>query len=109
MGYRRTDPHQGPALLRSPYHNKGSAFPPEEREAFKLYGLLPPNVQTLEEQVERAYQQYSSRTDALAKNTFMTSMKDQNEVLYYKVWLESSLDMHGRLTISSIDSSSKII
>ncbi|KAI4182911.1 MAG: hypothetical protein LQ346_006455, partial [Caloplaca aetnensis] len=75
----------GFALLKSPYHNKGSAFPPEERETFKLYGLLPPNVQTLEEQVARAYQQYSSRTGALAKNTFMTSMKDQNQVLYYKL------------------------
>ncbi|KAL8690443.1 MAG: hypothetical protein Q9218_004117, partial [Villophora microphyllina] len=74
----------GAALLGSPYFNKGSAFPSEEREAFKLYGLLPPNMQTLEQQVERAYQQYSSRTDALAKNTFMTSMKEQNEVLYYK-------------------------
>lgn len=36
-------------------------------------------------QVERAYRQYCSCTDALAKNTFMTSMKEQNEVLYYKV------------------------
>lgn len=76
---------QGSALLRSPYHNKGSAFPSNERKDFKLYGLLPPNVQTLEMQVERAYRQYCSRTDALAKNTFMTSIKEQNEVLYYKV------------------------
>ena len=76
---------QGTALLRSPYLNKGSAFPPNEREDFKLQGLLPPNVQTLEEQVRRAYQQYSSRQDDLAKNTFMTSMKEQNEVLYYRV------------------------
>ncbi|KAL2041898.1 hypothetical protein N7G274_005085 [Stereocaulon virgatum] len=75
----------GSALLRSSYHNKGSAFPSNERKDFKLYGLLPPNVQTLEDQVKRAYQQYSSRTDALAKNTFMTSMKEQNEVLYYKL------------------------
>ena len=78
-------PNQGSALLRSPYHNKGSAYPPNEREEFQLYGLLPPNVQTLEEQVTRAYEQYSSRGNALAKNTFMTSMKEQNEVLYYKV------------------------
>lgn len=76
---------QGTALLRYPYLNKGSAFPPNERAEFKLYGLLPPNVQTLEEQVERAYQQYSSQANDLAKNTFMTSMKEQNEVLYYKV------------------------
>lgn len=52
---------------------------------FKLHGLLPANVQTLEEQVKRAYAQYSSRSDDLAKNTFMTSMKEQNEVLYYRV------------------------
>ena len=66
---------QGLALLHSPVYNKGSAFSADEREAFSLHGLLPPNVQTLEEQVERAYQQFSSRGDALAKNTFMTSMK----------------------------------
>ena len=38
-------------------------------------------------QVERAYRQYCSRADALAKNTFMTSLKEQNEVLYYKVFV----------------------
>ncbi|KAI4121259.1 MAG: hypothetical protein LQ347_006913, partial [Umbilicaria vellea] len=75
----------GTALLRSPYLNKGPAFPLSERKEFKLHGLLPPNVQTLEEQVERAYQQYSSRSNDLAKNTFMTSMKEQDEVLYYKL------------------------
>ena len=71
--------------MRSPYHNKGSAFPANEREDFKLHSLLPPSVQTLDEQVRRAYEQYSGRSDPIAKNTFMTSMKDQNEVLYYKL------------------------
>ena len=42
-------------------------------------------MQTLDEQVARAYEQYRSRPDDLAKNTFMASMKSQNEVLYYKV------------------------
>ncbi|KAI9801919.1 MAG: NAD-dependent malic enzyme, mitochondrial [Piccolia ochrophora] len=76
---------RGSALLQSQFHNKGSAFPANERRAFELDGLLPPNIQTLEEQVTRAYQQYSGRHDALAKNTFMSSMKEQNEVLYYKL------------------------
>ena len=53
---------------------------------FKLHGLLPPNIQTLEEQVQRAYEQYSSRPNDLAKNTFMSSMREQNEVLFYKVY-----------------------
>ena len=42
-------------------------------------------MQTLGEQVKRAYEQYSKRESAIGKNTFMTSMKEQNEVLYYKV------------------------
>ena len=80
-------------------YNKGSAFPSEERKEFGLYGLLPPNIQTLDEQVLRAYEQYSSRQNPLAKNTFMTSMKEQNEVLYYKVSfvLEPRLQTMGSL------------
>jgi malate dehydrogenase (oxaloacetate-decarboxylating) len=74
----------GTSLLNTPYLNKGSAFPPDERRAFNLTGLLPQGVQTLEQQCKRAYEQYSSRPDDLAKNTFLTSLKDQNEVLYYK-------------------------
>jgi malate dehydrogenase (oxaloacetate-decarboxylating) len=75
----------GTALLTNPYFNKGAAFPANERKEFNLTGLLPPNISTLEQQVKRAYQQYSTRPDALAKNTFMTSMKIQNEVLFYRV------------------------
>ena len=77
----------GASLLNSPYLNKGSAFPPEERWRFNLTSLLPQGVQSLDSQVKRAYQQYASRADDLAKNTFLTSLKDQNEVLFYKVIL----------------------
>lgn len=76
---------QGATVLQNSRFNKGTSYPSEERDAFKLHGLLPPNVQTLDEQVQRAYQQYSSRGDDLAKNTFMASMKAQNEVLYFRV------------------------
>ncbi|OAA73330.1 Malic enzyme, NAD-binding protein [Cordyceps fumosorosea ARSEF 2679] len=75
----------GPLLLSLARYNKGSAFPDDERKAFALHGLLPPKIQTLEEQADRAYQQYSSCGDDLSKNTFMASMKVQNEVLYYKL------------------------
>lgn len=87
---------QGAALLHTPYLNRGSAFTQEEREQFGLKGLLPSHVQSLSDQVKRAYAQYSSRANDLAKNTFMTSMKEQNEVLYYRVcrspvWYEQAL------------------
>src|SRR5690242_1860489 len=70
---------QGNALLRTPYFNKGTAFTAEERATFKLHGLIPDNVQTLDEQVRRAYEQFKSRPSDIAKNTFMTSLKEQNE------------------------------
>ncbi|KAH8905719.1 malic enzyme [Coniochaeta sp. PMI_546] len=76
---------KGTQLLNHPYFNKGSAFTKDERKQFELTGLLPPSIQTLEQQADRAYQQYSTRHDDLAKNTFLSSMKEQNEVLYFKL------------------------
>jgi len=45
---------RGVRLLNLPSWNKGTAFTSEERDRFGLHGLLPPYVETLEEQVERA-------------------------------------------------------
>ncbi|KFY12730.1 hypothetical protein V492_03695 [Pseudogymnoascus sp. VKM F-4246] len=84
----------GSALLNTPYFNKGSAFPAEERVDFNLTGLLPHNVQTLEQQVQRAYEQFSERHDDLAKNTFMTSMREQNEVLFYRLIQDHIKEMY---------------
>ncbi|TEA13201.1 NAD-dependent malic enzyme [Colletotrichum sidae] len=75
----------GAALLSTPYLNKGTAFPENERREFNLTGLLPQSVHTLEQQLKRAYEQYCTRQDDLAKNTFLTSLKEQNEVLYYRL------------------------
>jgi malate dehydrogenase (oxaloacetate-decarboxylating) len=76
---------KGTVLLNHSYFNKGSAFSKEERREFELSGLLPQNIQSLEQQVQRAYDQYRSQPNDLAKNTFLTSMKDQNDVLFFKV------------------------
>ncbi|OTB01278.1 hypothetical protein M426DRAFT_64309 [Hypoxylon sp. CI-4A] len=75
----------GTVLLNTPYFNRGSAHSTEERREFNLTGLLPTSVQTLEQQAARAYEQYTSRHDDLAKNTFLTSLKEQNLVLYFKL------------------------
>ncbi|KAJ4286651.1 NAD-dependent malic enzyme, mitochondrial [Collariella sp. IMI 366227] len=83
----------GTVLLNHPYFNKGSAFTKEERRDFALAGLLPPSIQTLEQQVQRAYEQYSSCPDDLAKNTFLSSLKEQNEVLYFKLLLDHLKEM----------------
>ncbi|ETI28731.1 hypothetical protein G647_01182 [Cladophialophora carrionii CBS 160.54] len=78
-------PFSGRLLLDNPFYNKGTCFTSQERVDFHLKGLLPTNIQTLDEQVDRAYQQYSAQPNDLAKNTFMTSMAEQNSVLYYRL------------------------
>ncbi|RYP55710.1 hypothetical protein DL771_012451 [Monosporascus sp. 5C6A] len=83
----------GTVLLNTPYFNRGSAHTLEERHEFNLTGLLPQSVQTLEQQVARAYQQYSSRHDDLAKNTFLASLKEQNLVLYFKLLQDHMKEM----------------
>ncbi|KAF8469116.1 hypothetical protein BDZ91DRAFT_721750 [Kalaharituber pfeilii] len=83
---------QGQSILNSPFFNKGSAFSLSERKAFGIQGLLPTAVHTLEQQVARAYLQLSKRgNDNLAKNTFLTSLKNQNMVLYFKL-LETHIE-----------------
>jgi malate dehydrogenase (oxaloacetate-decarboxylating) len=78
-------PFYGRLLLDNPFYNKGTGFTSKERVDLGLKGLLPTNIQTLDEQVARAYQQYSAQPDDLSKNTFMTSMAEQNSVLYYRL------------------------
>lgn len=72
-------------MLNEPMLNKGSAFSKAEREEFDLTGLLPPAVNTLEEQVQRAYTQFKNCPTPLSKHVFTESMKVQNEVLYYRM------------------------
>lgn len=72
-------------ITQFPLFNKGTAFTVEERNAFGLNGLLPPVVNTLDEQVQRAYRQLNFLKTLLAKNDFCTSMRLQNKVLYYKL------------------------
>ncbi|NOU49147.1 NAD-dependent malic enzyme [Pseudoalteromonas sp. JBTF-M23] len=78
-------PYSGPNLLETPLLNKGSAFSQRERESFNLAGLLPPRYETIEEQVERCYQQYSSFSDNLNKHIYLRAIQDNNETLYYRL------------------------
>lgn len=73
----------GAALLRSPLTNKGTAFTAEERVEFGLVGLLPPRVETLEQQVSRAYATFRIETTSLGRYRFLRRLQDTNEVLFY--------------------------
>ncbi|GAB3234725.1 NAD-dependent malic enzyme [Psychrobacter pacificensis] len=76
-------PVAGPALLETPLLNKGSAFSVEERNSFNLTGLLPHNIETIEEQSLRAYHQLRSFTSDMDKHIYLRNIQDTNETLFY--------------------------
>jgi malate dehydrogenase (oxaloacetate-decarboxylating) len=78
-------PYAGSSLLETPLLNKGSAFSEEERSHFNLTGLLPPRFETIDEQVERAYMQYSSFETNLNKHIYLRAIHDNNETLFFKL------------------------
>ena len=78
-------PYAGPSLLESPLLNKGSAFSKEERISFNLTGLLPPSYETIQEQVDRCYRQYSNFRTNLNKHIYLRAIQDKNETLYCKL------------------------
>lgn len=84
---------QAEKLLNNPLYNKGTAFTVEEREAFHLHGLLPAHISSIEEQVFRRYQNFISQKDQLSKYTFLSSLQDRNEVLFYRLVLEHISEM----------------
>jgi malate dehydrogenase (oxaloacetate-decarboxylating) len=83
----------GMGMLESAQLNKGTAFNREEREKFSLKGLLPPAVETIEEQLQRAYRQYSINTDNLQKNIFLNNLYNINETLFFKLISEHIKEM----------------
>ncbi|WP_318468760.1 NAD-dependent malic enzyme [Photobacterium leiognathi] len=78
-------PYAGPALLETPLLNKGSAFSVEERMFFNLEGLLPEAIESIEEQTERAYQQYLKFDNDMDKHIYLRNIQDTNETLFYRL------------------------
>ncbi|HTT08054.1 MAG TPA: NAD-dependent malic enzyme [Gammaproteobacteria bacterium] len=78
----------GQALLSQPLWNKGTAFSERERDEFGLHGLLPAQVETLEQQLARAFEAYASRVSDLDKHIYLRQLQDANEVLFYRLLVE---------------------
>lgn len=83
----------GGDLLNAPKLNKGCAFTHEEREQFHLVGLLPGQIETLEQQVARMYYQYQEHHSNLGKNIYLNMLHDYNETLFYKLVSEHLEEM----------------
>lgn len=84
---------RGMDLLNRQDLNKGTAFTDEERSVYGLHGLLPPHVETLEQQAARAYEAYQHKTDDLERHIYLRALQDTNEVLFYRLLLDHIEEM----------------
>lgn len=74
---------RGHEILNNPFKNKGTAFTQEERQELGLVGLLPPYVQTLEEQAAQTYAHMHQKTTDLEKRLFLMEIFNTNRTVFY--------------------------
>jgi malate dehydrogenase (oxaloacetate-decarboxylating) len=72
-------------VLDNPLLNRGTAFTAAERSHLGIHGLLPSGVETIDEQVVRMYEQFSSYETDIEKWAMLTQLHDSNEVLFYRL------------------------
>ena len=70
-------------ILNNPFLNKGTAFTMEERKKLGLIGLLPPYVQTIEEQAAQTYAHMEKKESMLEKRLFLMEIFNTNRTLFY--------------------------
>ena len=70
-------------ILNNPFLNKGTAFTLEERKELGLIGLLPPYVQTIEEQAAQTYAQMQTKANDLEKRLFLMEIFNTNRTIFY--------------------------
>jgi malate dehydrogenase (oxaloacetate-decarboxylating) len=79
---------QYPQILEDPLRNRGTAFTAEQRRVLGLDGLLPPAIETLDEQVRRSYEVFCRRRSDIDKYVNLRELQDTNIVLFYRLLTE---------------------
>jgi malate dehydrogenase (oxaloacetate-decarboxylating)(NADP+) len=89
----RTSPAKGVDWLHNPIFNKGTAFTETERDALGLRGLLPPHVQTMDEQVQRVMTNFRAKSSDLERYIQIVGLQDRNETLFYRIVMDHLEEM----------------
>ena len=76
-------------ILNNPFLNKGTAFTLEERKELGLIGLLPPYIQTIEEQAAQTYAQMQTKANDLEKRLFLMEIFNTNRTLFYYLFSQN--------------------
>ncbi len=81
---KRSGAVRGVALLDDPRRNKGTAFSPQERSEYRLEGLLPHAVESLDRQVERVMEHLEAKPTDLERYVYLVGLSDRNETLFFR-------------------------
>jgi malate dehydrogenase (oxaloacetate-decarboxylating)(NADP+) len=74
--------------LKSAELNKGTAFTDIERDVYRLRGLLPARISTLQEQVLRALQNLHRKESDIERYIFLLALQGRNENLFYRLVID---------------------
>jgi malic enzyme len=75
----------GYPLLLDPLTNKGTAFSAGERARLGLDGLIPPAICTINQQLERVYENFRAKPTDLERYIHLASLQDRNETLFFRL------------------------
>jgi malate dehydrogenase (oxaloacetate-decarboxylating)(NADP+) len=76
-------------VLRDALRNKGTAFTLEERERLGLAGVLPPRVETIDEQVARVLANVRAQPSPMAMFGYLAALQDENETLFFRTLIDN--------------------
>jgi malic enzyme len=79
---------RGRPVLLNPFTNKGTSFTEEERDTLNLHGLLPPTSFTMEQQLDRTYENFQAKESNIQKFIYLAGLQDRNETLFFRLLLE---------------------
>ena len=80
-------------LINTALLNKGTAFTADERSTFRLHGLLPPHIGTLDEQVARRLHVLRGFETDFERYAFLRELQDANETLFYALLVRNIEEM----------------
>ena len=75
-------------VLFNPALNKGTSFTEEERDKYKLRGLLPPGVSDPDVQLHRALENMRRKYYDIERYIFLSALQSRNERLFYRLIME---------------------
>eukprot|EP01095_Lingulamoeba_sp_RSL-Kostka_P008893 TRINITY_DN302_c0_g4_i1.p1 TRINITY_DN302_c0_g4~~TRINITY_DN302_c0_g4_i1.p1 ORF type:complete len:564 (+),score=241.80 TRINITY_DN302_c0_g4_i1:22-1713(+) len=79
-------------LLHLSVFNKDTAFTENERKSLKLRGLIPPAIETLEQQCSRALSQLRGFETMIEKYIYLSSLQDRNQTLFYSLLMNNLVE-----------------